>query len=185
MQGYSVKGIDVLDDLLRVGRKRKEVLEQRLGRALQCEFERRSVLALGREEYDVIWMEQAFHHLEPRAEVLLKLTSALRTGGALVMSETNGWNPAIQAWLFRARGFRTVIEMNGAPWGNERILTAATLSRLLGAHRVARRSVRHFRIFPNKPWADAIFARFGAFDELDRLLLRPLYTHYNYVGIKT
>ena len=104
-----------MDDLLQVDRKRKSLLAQVVGKELRCDFETRSLLGLENEHYDVIWMEQAFHHLEPRSEVLTKLSALLRPGGKLVISETNGWNPAIQAKLFRLRGLKPVIDMHGAP----------------------------------------------------------------------
>jgi 2-polyprenyl-3-methyl-5-hydroxy-6-metoxy-1,4-benzoquinol methylase len=184
LQGYSVKGVDLMDDLLQVARKRKSLLTQMVGRELRCEFENRSLLDLENQHHDVIWMEQTFHHLEPRSEVLTKLSALLRPGGKLVISETNGWNPAIQMKYFRLRGLKTVIEVQGAPWGNERILSANALGRLLRRHGIRQTKLRHFRIFPNKRWADWLTSYAGVFDDTDSLLLRPLYTHYNYVGVK-
>ena len=184
LQGYTVKGVDLLDDLLQVARKRKSLLTQLVDRELRCKFVHRSLLDLENEQHDVIWMEQAFHHLEPRSEVLTKISALLRPGGKLVISDTNGWNPAIQLKLFRGRGFKTVIDMHGAPWGNERILSANALSRLLSRHGIRRVKLRHFRFFPNKRWADWLISRAGAFDDADHLMLRPLYTHYNYVGVR-
>lgn len=184
MHGYKVKGIDITEDLLHVARARKRVLETKLGRELPCEFERRSLLDESGRQYDVIWMEQAFHHLEPRTDVACKLSELLRPGGTLVIAETNAWNPAIQAFLFRLRGFKTVIQNEGACWGNERILTAGSLSRLLAQHGIKRQRVRYFRLFPNKQWADRLASRFGMVDDRDFGVLRPLYTHYNYVGVK-
>ena len=184
LTGGYLNGVDLLDDLVRVARQRKNLLTQLVGRELRCEFVNRSLLDLENEQHDVIWMEQAFHHLEPRSEVLTKISALLRPGGKLVISDTNGWNPAIQLKLFRGRGFKTVIDMHGAPWGNERILSANALSRLLSRQGIQRVELRHFRFFPNKRWADWLISRAGAFDDVDRLLLRPLYTHYNYVGVK-
>lgn len=184
LQGFGVKGIDISDDLLNVGRARQEILETLLRRRLPCEFKKRSLLDIQDEQYDVIWMELAFHHLEPRAQIVKKLSSCLRPGGKLVISEINGWNPAVQGYLFKLRGFRTVIEAHGTQWGNERIITARALCRLLEQHGIQKERVRYFRFFPNKRWADWIASRVGVIDSRDVAFLRPLYTHYNYVGVK-
>jgi 2-polyprenyl-3-methyl-5-hydroxy-6-metoxy-1,4-benzoquinol methylase len=184
MQGHHITGIDITEDLLRVARARKRVLEEALRRPLHCQFLSRSLLDLEEDSFEMIWMEQAFHHLEPRAEVVKKLASLLRPGGRLLISEANGWNPALQANLFRLRGFNTVITVNGVSWGNERILGASALGRLLESQGIRRQKVRHFRCFPNKRWVDRLTARIGIVDNTDIALLRPLYTHYNYVGVK-
>lgn len=185
LQGYTVKGIDISDEMLRVARARQGVLEAALGRKLACDFEKRSVLDISGEQYDVIWMEQAFHHLEPRAEVLKKLSALLRPGGRLVICEVNAWNPMLQAVFFKQRGFNTIsTDEHGGQVGNERILTAKALGRLLARHGIREERIRYFRFFPNKPWVDWIASRFGVVDDKDIAMLRPLYTHYNYVGAK-
>ena len=112
MHGYSVTAVDVSEELLEVARSRKIILEQYLGRDLPCQFISQSLLDITINKYDVIWMEQTFHHLEPRDDVLIKLGELLHHGGRLVISETNGWNLAIQAQFFKGRGFNTVMYMN-------------------------------------------------------------------------
>ena len=71
-------------------------------------------------------MEQAFHHVEPRARVYETIAALLKPEGRVVISEANGWNPLLQLVLFRRRGFRTVIERTTETgerflYGNERI----------------------------------------------------------------
>jgi 2-polyprenyl-3-methyl-5-hydroxy-6-metoxy-1,4-benzoquinol methylase len=184
MHGYSVTAVDVSDELLEVAKSRKIILEQYLGRDLPCQFISQSLLDITKNKYDVIWMEQTFHHLEPRDDVLIKLGELLHHGGRLVISETNGWNLAIQAQFFKGRGFNTVINHKGVQWGNERITTARNLVKSLQQNGIKKKSVRYFRIFPNKPWVDSLTYFLGVFDKHELGVIKPLYTHFNYVGVK-
>jgi hypothetical protein len=47
-------------------------------------------------------------HLEPRADVVAKLARLVVPGGHVVFSEANGWNPLLQAFLFKLRGTKTM-----------------------------------------------------------------------------
>jgi 2-polyprenyl-3-methyl-5-hydroxy-6-metoxy-1,4-benzoquinol methylase len=181
---HHVTAVDVSDSLLKVAAARKDILEQALGRRLECAFHKMSVLDMDDDPYDLIWMEQAFHHLEPRAAIVKKIGSLIRPGGSLVISESNAWNPLQQLVLFKLRGMKTIITYNGVPWGHERILTPGRLRREFERIGVEQVSLRYFRTLPNRPWADSLTARIGLFDDVDRWWMRPLYTHYNFVGRK-
>lgn len=183
--GADVLGIDVRSDRIETAKRRAEVMAQHLGRPVTAAFRRAGVLDVaGSADYDVIWMEQAFHHLEPRDAVVRHLAQLLKPGGSLVISEANGWNPLLQLQLLLRRGPRTVTTFTDEdgrelPYGNERVLSAAALRRAFVAVGVRCRSVRHFRMFPNHP----VFDPLGGFeDAAARNWLAPLLTHYNYVG---
>jgi len=184
LNGARVDGIDLNRERLEVARCRARVLEEGTGRALPVRFMRRSVLEdAGDDRYDVIWMEQAFHHLEPRREVVARLAALLAPGGHLVISEANGWNPLLQLMLLRRRGFRTLkeyVDHDGVrhPYGDERILSARSLRRTLAAAGIRCLGTRHFRVFPNHPRFDALLA----FERAVPQALLPLFTHFNYVG---
>jgi 2-polyprenyl-3-methyl-5-hydroxy-6-metoxy-1,4-benzoquinol methylase len=184
VRGFRVTAVDVSKSLLRVAVARKGILERALGRQLACEFNCKSVLDLDDGPYDLIWMEQAFHHLEPRAAIVQKISSLLRPGGRLIVSECNAWNLLQQLVLFKLRGTRTIITHNGVVWGHERILTAGRLRREFERGGIEQISVRYFRMLPNRRWADTLTARLGLFDDADRWWVRPFYTHYNFVGRK-
>jgi len=93
----TVKGIDVREDRLAVARKRKSIIEQRLDREITCTFENRSLLDLSKSnKFDIIWMGQTFHHLEPRNNVFDKLAELIKKNGYIIISESNAWNPAMQ-----------------------------------------------------------------------------------------
>jgi 2-polyprenyl-3-methyl-5-hydroxy-6-metoxy-1,4-benzoquinol methylase len=184
MLGAHVLGVDVRADRVAVARARQDVVERALGRSLDCRFEVRSLFDVTGQTVDVIWMEQALHHVEPRDAALDRIVTLLAPGGCVVVSEANAANPLLQLQLFLRRGWRTrttFVDDAGQehPYGNERVLRAATLVRALARRGICCESVRHFRVFPNHPLFDGT-RRIEA--RLERLQLVPLLTHYNYVG---
>jgi len=185
MQGAKVVAIDILAHFKEAATRRKAILEQEIGRPLECEFRRVSVLDLEEEEsFDLIWAEQAFHHLEPREAVVDKIASLIKPGGHIVISEVNALNPFLQFQLFLARGLNmyfTHVDEDGKEIliGRERIITAYRLKQIFARRHVRCKSIRYFRIFPNHP----IFDSFGKVEQLlARNWLAPLQTHFNYVG---
>jgi 2-polyprenyl-3-methyl-5-hydroxy-6-metoxy-1,4-benzoquinol methylase len=186
MHGARVLGIDIRSDRIEVARARQAVVERAIGAALDCRFEVRSLLDAELARYDVLWLEQAVHHLEPRERALDRIVELLAPGSYLVVSEVNASNPLLQLQLFLRRGWKTVGTLVDAagrehPYGNERVLRAGTLARELDRRGVREQSLRWFRVFPNLPAFDHLRGFEGA---LERLALAPLLTHYNYVGRK-
>ncbi|MBY0279293.1 class I SAM-dependent methyltransferase [Candidatus Binatia bacterium] len=136
------------------------------------------------DTFDLIWMEQALHHVEPREAALDRVVDLLAPGGRVVVSEANAANPLLQLQLLLRRGWRTrttLVDHTGRehPYGNERVLRAATLVRALARRGVRCERVCHFRVFPNHPRFDGTR---GIEARIERLQLVPLLTHYNYVG---
>ncbi|MFO1218987.1 MAG: class I SAM-dependent methyltransferase [Burkholderiaceae bacterium] len=186
MNGALVRAIELSTERFEVALARKAALEAHLGRTLGCDFMNQSLLDLGDEErYDIIWMEQAFHHLEPRARVVQKIASLVEPGGYVVISEANALNPLLQAQLLWRRGFRTQKEYRDDagrihPYGDERVLTGHRLGRWLASQGIETVSIEHFRVFPNNH-------RFDHLLDIERSLpswVLPMFTHYNYVGRK-
>ena len=186
MHGASVDAVELSQDRFRAANARKAILERDLGRGLDCTFINETLLDLEVEQrYDILWMEQAFHHLEPRETVVDKLVSLVKPGGHVVVSEANGLNPLLQAQLFRQRGFKTIRYFEDHtgrrhPYGDERILTAGSLARLFSRRGVSPLSVAYFRVFPNNPMFDSLLD----VEQATPGWLSPLFTHYNYVGRK-
>jgi SAM-dependent methyltransferase len=178
LAGARVTAIDISRDLLAVAEERLAWIARRTGRTLDCRILYRSILDtedLG--TFDIVYMEQAFHHLEPRAEVVRRIAELAAPGGRVVIAEANGWNPLMQLKLLALRGTRTVITREGHSWGHERITVPAALIRLFGAHGLERESLEYYRVLPNLRGADALLW-------LDRRVpaaLRPLFTHFNLV----
>ena len=188
LKGGQVRAIDVRQDRVNTARTRQSILEREVGRSITCAFDCGSFLELDDgERFDMIWMEQAFHHLEPRREVLHKTAGLLKPGGHLVISEANALNPVLQLELFIRRGLPRVATQEGPdgklhPYGVERVTMASSLTRMFKGVGVQRVSVRHFRMFPNRP----VFDRFAAIEsKLSLSALAPLFTHFNYVGQKS
>jgi 2-polyprenyl-3-methyl-5-hydroxy-6-metoxy-1,4-benzoquinol methylase len=187
MHGARVSSIDIKEDRLSVERARQALLEDMLGRSLECQFARQSLLEIdGSERYDVIWVQQTFHHLEPRAECVASITRLLKRGGAVVMSEVNAWNPLIQLMLLRRRGVRTIVSFKDSegriiPYGNERILAASALARWFRRFGLRRHKVCYYRLLPSHPMFDALG---GIERRLSGPTLKPFYTHYNFVAWK-
>jgi len=184
IHGATVLAIDILAEFAETAQQRQKILEKHLGRSIKCEFRKIRVTDLEEKKFDLIWMEQAFHHLEPRDAVVEKIVSLTKPGGYIVVSEVNALNPLIQLQLFLARGldmYFTYTDENGIQTlvGRERILTAYKLKCIFKRYHVLCNNIRYFRIFPNHK----IFDRMVKFELFKTYkLLAPMYTHYNYVG---
>ena len=132
--------------------------------------------------FDLIWMEQAFHHIEPRYRVPKKLLDLLRPGGYVVISEANGLNPFLQYQMIRKRGLHTIVEFNGGDgkvhmFGNERITTARRIARLFVDNGFKLKSTKYFRTLPNFTMVD----KFSWIDHIIPKWFSPAYTHFNIV----
>ena len=183
--GCKVLGIELQADRFEVACARKRILEAMLKKTLDCEFIRASILDLNiSKTFNLIWMEEAFHHLEPRNEIVTLLSRLLKPGGYIVVSDANALNPLIQLSLFRKRGFKTIktyVDNDGLEhyYGNERILRASTMKKLFEKEGVSCVSIRYFRIFPNLDISDKVMK---GVEYLVPSFLKPLFIHYNYVG---
>lgn len=183
MQGASVVGVDLNESRLSVARARARYLKEQLGTQLDVEFINASFFELGyAESFDLIWMEQAFHHVEPRKHVPAKINQMLRAGGYVVISEANGWNPFLQLLLFRQRGLATVKEYtdgygNAHLYGVERITTSQMISRQFSNAGFKLISKEYFRIFPNGSFVDY----FEWIETYVPSWLLPAFTHFNVV----
>lgn len=178
IQGADVTGIDISDDLLAVARARLKVIECHSKDHLRCDFQQMSVLYLDETNlFDIIFLEQTFHHLEPREKVIAKLSRLVTPRGYIILSETNGWNPLIQAFLFKLRGMKTIIQHQGHLWGHERITLPFSIVRHFRPFGLRPISLQYYRALPNIRVADYLCF-------VDRNLpafFKPLFTHYNLV----
>jgi len=174
MHGASVCGVDVSPEKIEVANARKQVLEK-MGFELDVTFVCEGVMTLdSSHDWDVVWMEQAFHHLEPRKAVVRKINDLLADNGELVFVEANAWNPLLQLLLFRGRGFKTVIEHEGTVWGNERIIVAMALTGLFKNLGYARTKLEYFRVLPNRTYSNNLLK----WERHTPQFLKPLFTHY-------
>ncbi len=184
LKGANMTAIDVRPERIACARARQQVLERRLERPLACTFDCASLLDLDiARPYDLIWMEQTFHHLEPREAVLDRIAGLLVPGGHVVVSEANALNPFLQVQLFCRRGLPRVVTLaneNGRThaYGDERVESAGALESAFAKRGLNCLALRHFRIFPNHP----AFDRFSGLEaRLEGRAPAPLFTHFNYV----
>jgi SAM-dependent methyltransferase len=190
--GARAVGIDVNSDFVEIAKRTKAAVENHIGRPIDVDIRRCNLLAMPEhEQFDLIYMKDVFHHLEPREEIVAKLASLLAPGGSIVIVEPNAWNPLIQLQMFRIRKFRTVIEKTDVAtgerflFGNERLLTGGKLRRLFERVGVSGHS-KSIRFLPTKLSVSPILVRLALV--LERMHLEPLLwpacIHTVYVGRK-
>ncbi len=102
-----VTGIEIHKKRLHTARNRLSLLEELCDRPLPCRFVEGSLfdddLDLSSDPFDIVWMEEAFHHLEPRDRVGERVADLFSVDGHVVIAETNALNPLVQLQLLRAR----------------------------------------------------------------------------------
>jgi SAM-dependent methyltransferase len=186
LRGAEIVGIDAFEHCVATAAERLDVLERSIGRRLNATPKVAPLLNFEDSAgFDLIWMEQAFHHLEPRAAVVERIAKLLRPGGRVVLSEANALNPFLQLQLFMIRGLKLTYEVpspNGTViWGNERVLWRGALARWFRKFGVEEELSRYYRLFPSHSMFDSLF---GMEKHVTSSWLAPLYTHYNFVGRK-
>lgn len=194
LNGAKVVSIDISEDRLACARARKTITEEMIGDTLDLEFRDQSVFDLSiDQDFDLIWMEQTFHHVEPREQFYTIVSRLLKPGGHLVISEANAWNPLLQLQLFKQRGFKTKVQKklpNGevVEYGNERITFPSVLVKNFRQAGIETITSRYYRTLPNWPFltngkAGQIALKIES--GLPSKMFPFLFTHYNYVGRKS
>ena len=186
--GCDVTGVEIHKMRLHTARERQSLMEKLRGTTLPCRFVEGSLfdddLDLGGESFDVVWMEEAYHHLEPRNRVGARVANLVSVGGHVVIAETNALNPLVQLQLLRARGLpkvRTFRDERGRrhEYGVERVTSARRLARQFERSGFQTELVRHERLFPNLGMAPRTLKMLER--RLD-FLPRCAFVHYSYVG---
>jgi ubiquinone/menaquinone biosynthesis C-methylase UbiE len=151
-----VLGVDINEDRLLCARERLKVLENEIGSKLNCTFKKENVLSLNRgEKFDLVYLEETLHHMEPRCEIVKKTADLIKDEGVLIISEANAYNPFMQLHLFTKRGFKTIknrVDRNGQAflYGVERIMTPGRVAGLFGKNGLRVKSVRYLRVASSK-----------------------------------
>lgn len=194
VQGANAVGIDVNSDFVDISQRTKMRVEESIGRPLHVDIRRTNLLAMdeGEQQFDLIYMKDVFHHLEPREKMISKLSALLAPRGKLLIVEPNALNPLIQWQMYRIRGFRTIIEKIDAAtgekflFGNERLVTGSGMRNAFERNGV-HGSARKMRLLPTR------LARHGWMVRLARALedhgferlVGPACIHTIYFGQKT
>ena len=188
IRGCEVIGIEINFQRLQTARKRQSLYESVHGETLDCRFQEGSLfdrhLNLGNSGFDVVWMEETFHHVEPRESVGARIAELVRPGGFVVVAETNALNPLIQLQLLHARGLpkvRTFSDRRGREhqYGVERITSARRLARLFEKEGFKTESIHHYRVFPNLGILPRILLKL---ESNLNFLPRFAFIQYSYVG---
>ena len=183
MLGASVIGIDLQVDRLSVARERINILRENLKIEVDVKFEALNLFEMDNfKGFDIIWMEQAFHHIEPRDKVPITLYNLLNPGGYVVIAESNGWNPFLQLSLLRKRGIKTIKQYTDETgkshlYGDERIITPRSLIKLFKKNNFNFISKRLFRTLPNLNNIN----RYAWIEKFIPKWFTPAYTHVNIV----
>jgi len=137
-----------------------------------------------KKQYDIIWLNEAFHHIEPREQFLEMIPNLLKKWWKIIISEPNAYNLINQAFFFKHRWFKTIWKIKLDNWEeiifwNERIIFPFKLRNILLEKWIKCESERYFRVFPwNK--SNKII------DFLEKILwkIKFLNIHYVYVWVK-
>jgi len=190
INGASVHGIDIKEERLNVARERKNIIKNiikknKYNKQINIDFFNSSLFDLVEKNnnlFDIIFMEQTFHHIEPRNKVVSTLKKILKPHGYIVISESNGLNLLIQTRLLKKRGFKTILSYEDCygkthSYGNERIATARGIRNLFVQDGFNLYSLRYFRVFPNIKGIERLS---WTEDKIPSWML-PIFTHYNIV----
>lgn len=190
LRGAEATGIDVKSEWTTAAQHLTSIVRKHFGE-VKVDIRRTNLLALGDEQFDLIYMKDTFHHLEPRDAIVSKIAALLAPAGRIVIVEPNAWNPMIQYKMFSIRGFRTIIEKIDTAtgehfiYGNERLVTGGQLERLFKRVAIQGRS-RRFRLLPTALTSNPALVRIA--DAMEQSgadsILVPLAIHCVYVGNK-
>lgn len=181
LNGAKVTGVEISQNRTEVANKRKEFFEKVYSTIpMEVSFAVTDVLRI-EDKFQMVWLNHAFHHLEPREKMCRKIADLLEPGGHLILCECNGWNPAAQLAFFKKRGFKTIAyaELPSGeiiPYGDERITTATNLSRLFEPLGLCEISRRYYQALPNHRKLKKIQ------DLLDKVPTPPL-INFKYVSV--
>lgn len=185
LHGARVTGIDVKSEWVAAAAK----LSSRV--SLKLDLRRINLLDMPAAQFDLIYMKDTFHHLEPREAAVEKLASMLAPGGAIVIVEPNALNPFIQLKMFSIRGFNTIITKTdtatGEPftYGNERLVRGSTIARLFRKAGVDGKA-HLFRLVPTALAQNSLIVKAARTIErrgLDAILV-PVCIHCVYKGYR-
>ena len=198
MNNARVTSIDVKPRRLKVAEERKQFLEEKFCLKLDLKFFVSDFFKFHKkynsEPFDVIWLEQSYHHIEPREKLLPALSDLLKEDGYIFFSEANALNPFTQIYLFFYRmigfksifkGYKTIdlwINSEGEKqlYGVERITRKNTLKKELKKNKFKIKSEKYFRVLPNK----CEFRLFGFLEKLPPRIFPFIFSHYNVVAQK-
>jgi len=195
MNGANVVGLEVKQFDVEVATEQLRYIESIIGKKLSCVFIRSDITKFVPQfKFDVIFMQETFHHLEPREEVVSWLKTNLNPEGIIIFEESNALNPFIQFFLFKVRGFNTIkikIDKDSGEryiYGNERILTPNRIRRLFHQTGWFVSKPEYFRCLPTKISSFGLISKIAKIMESYEFLqhIFPfIFLHYEITVVKS
>lgn len=103
-QGAKVVGIDLNKDKINTARRRKNYYEKMFQKELAVDFQAKNIFNLQpSDQFDIIWCSEAISHIYPIDSFIKRACYLLRSGGLLIISDTNILNPVARLQLFSVR----------------------------------------------------------------------------------
>ena len=186
LNNSKVLGIDLRNSRLEVARERKKIIENHFNTKLDIKFMKADLFDFSsnysEEKFDLIWMEQAYHHIEPGEKLIPALKNILKNNGLVIISEANALNPLIQTKLFLSRGFKTIKTFKDEDgkenlYGDERIIRMSSLIKSFKIEGFETCSKRLYRVLPNKGY----LRPFSFMEKLSSNIFPFIFINYNIV----
>lgn len=133
-----VLGVDLSQERIECAKERKTYYERMIKRKLDLEFQTKNFFRLNlTDKFDLTWMNEVIHHIEPPLEALKRAYYFLKPNGYIVISDANAFNPFVQAELLLKRGFKFYHQIPDPGtgqmvlYGNEKVLTSGMVKAML------------------------------------------------------
>jgi len=173
--GCHILGIDLNKERIDCAKERKIYYENLLGKKLDVEFKFGNFFEMNtKEKFDIIWMMEVIHHIEPPLKALKIAYNFLNKGGYIIISDPNGLNPLVQIKLFLKRGVilhKKILNPKTGdmiPYGNENIFTVWKIKQMLKATGFETRRVSYQRFLPSIKLTEKYFQNFKLIEDLLR-----------------
>lgn len=100
--GLRVLGVDLVEERVKLARKRAEFFSREMRRELQTDFLAADLFKLLRgQSFDLIWLREAVSHIHPIEDFFRLCFRCLRPRGLLVVSDANWLHPKVRWELYR------------------------------------------------------------------------------------
>lgn len=154
--GANVFWVDYYEeDLLNVAIERKVVYEKLMNQKINLEFQCQNLDQMfdHQKKYDIIWLNEAFHHIEPREKFIELIPHLLKKWWRIIIAEPNAYNIINQIFFFKHRWFKTIWKTIWNNWEeiifwDERIIFPYKLRQTFKNIWIETQSERYFRVLP-------------------------------------
>lgn len=163
LAGAEVDMVELSKGGVDLAQKRKNWYEKKYNRTLLLNFYHHNVLSLDKKYYyDIIYLKDVLHYLEPKEIYLKHSASLLNKKGILVISDVNGCNFLVNLYFFLKRGFKKV-EMRDdlepgklVTYGRENIISPFLLSKMIKKIGFGFVKIDLFKFTPDKKYFSKI-----------------------------